>query len=415
METKKTLEESKLFTPYKLGSVTLRNRVIRSAAFESMGKDFGPTQALKDYHVSVAKGGVGMTTVAYASINRSGISFNKQLWLRDEIVPALRDLTDAVHAEGAAVGIQLGHCGNMTHWSTAGSFPVSASNGFNLYSPTFHRRMRKSEIVEFAKDFGKAVDTAHEAGFDSIEVHAGHGYLISQFLSPYTNHRRDEFGGSLENRMRFMNMCLEEVVEHARKHGMGVLVKHNMEDGFKRGIQIPESIEIAKQIETFGVDGIVLSSGFVSKAPMAVMRGRIPTKTMGYYMGWNEWLQKIVVSLFGQWLIKQYDFEECYFLENAKKFREALKGPLVYVGGLVSREGIEKVLDEGFELVQMARALVNDPAFVNKLKEGDMSTRSGCDHRDYCMARMYSVDMQCCHNCKEHIPERLWREINKIK
>ena len=415
MQEEKRLQESKLFTPYKLGSVELRNRVIRSAAFESMGKDFGPTQALKDYHVSVAKGGVGMTTVAYASINRSGISFNKQLWLRDEIVPQLRDLTDAVHNEGAAVGIQLGHCGNMTHWSTAGSFPVSASNGFNLYSPTFHRRMSKREIVEFAKDFGKAVETAYNAGFDSVEVHAGHGYLISQFLSPYTNHRRDEYGGSLENRMRFMNMCLEEVVTAARKRGMGVLVKHNMEDGFKGGIQVPESIEIAKQIETFGVDGIVLSSGFVSKAPMAVMRGRIPTKTMGYYMGWNEWLQKIVVSLFGQWLIKQYDFEECYFLENAKKFREALKGPLVYVGGLVSREGIERVLDEGFELVQMARALVNDPAFVNKLKAGDMATRSGCDHRDYCMARMYSVDMQCCHNCKEHIPERLWKEINKIK
>ena len=415
MDNKKRLEESKLFTPYKLGSVTLRNRIIRSAAFESMGKDFGPTDALKDYHVSVAKGGVGMTTVAYASINRSGISFNKQLWLRDEIVPALRDLTDAVHREGAAVGIQLGHCGNMTHWSTAGSFPVSASNGFNLYSPTFHRRLKRSEITEFAKDFGKAVEVAYNAGFDSIEVHAGHGYLISQFLSPYTNHRRDEFGGSLENRMRFMNMCLEEVMEAARKRGMGVLVKHNMEDGFKRGIQIPESIEIAKQIESFGVDGIVLSSGFVSKAPMAVMRGRIPTKTMGYYMGWNEWLQKIVVSLFGQWLIKQYDFEECYFLENAKKFRKELKGPLVYVGGLVSREGIEKVLDEGFELLQMARALVNDPAFVNKLKAGDMATRSGCDHRDYCMARMYSVDMQCCHNCKEHIPERLWKEINKIK
>ena len=415
MENKKRLEESKLFTPYKIGSVTLRNRVIRSAAFESMGKDFGPTQQLKDYHVSVARGGVGMTTVAYASINRSGISFNKQLWLRDEIVPALRDLTDAVHNEGAAVGIQLGHCGNMTHWSTAGSFPVSASNGFNLYSPTFHRRMSHGDIRQFAKDFGTAVETAYNAGFDSVEIHAGHGYLISQFLSPYTNHRRDEFGGSLQNRMRFMNMVLEEVMEAARKRGMGVLVKHNMEDGFKRGIQVPESIEIAKQIETFGVDGIVLSSGFVSKAPMAVMRGRIPTKTMGYYMGWNEWLQKIVVSLFGQWLIKQYDFEECYFLENAKKFREALKGPLVYVGGLVSREGIEKVLDEGFELVQMARALVNDPAFVNKLKAGDMATRSGCDHRDYCMARMYSVDMQCCHNCKEEIPARLWKEINSIK
>jgi 2,4-dienoyl-CoA reductase-like NADH-dependent reductase (Old Yellow Enzyme family) len=188
-----------------------------------------------------------------------------------------------------------------------------------------------------------------------------------------------------------------------------------MEDGFKSGIQVPESIEIAKEIEKFGVHGIVLSSGFVSRAPMAVMRGRIPTKTMGYYMGWNEWLQKIVVSLFGQWMIKDYDFEECFFLENAKKFRAELKGPLVYVGGLVSREGIEKVLDEGFEMVQMARALINDPNFINKLREGDFTTRAGCDHRDYCIARMYSDKMMCCHNCTEHIPERLWKELRKIK
>ena len=133
-----------------------------------------------------------------------------------------------------------------------------------------------------------------------------------------------------------------------------MLVKHNMEDGFKGGIEIPESIEIAKRIESFGVHGIVLSSGFVSKAPMAVMRGRIPTKTMGYYMPWTQWPQKIVVSLFGNQMIKQYDFEECFFLENALKFRRELKGPLVYVGGVVSREGIERVLDSGFEMVQMA-------------------------------------------------------------
>ena len=407
--------DSKLFTPFQLGPLTLRNRTIRSAAFESMGKDFGPTQKLKDYHVSVARGGVGMTTLAYASINRSGVSFNSQLWLRDEIVPALKDITDAIHAEGAAAGIQIGHCGNMTHWSTAGSFPVSASNGFNLYSPTFHRRMSHAEIATTAKDFGRAVRTAHEAGFDSVEVHAGHGYLISQFLSPWTNRRRDCYGGSLTNRMRFMQECLTEVLEEAEKLRMAVIVKHNMEDGFKGGIELPESIEIAKEIERLGVHGLVLSSGFVSRAPMAVMRGRIPTKTMGYYMGWNEWLQKIVVTLFGQWMIKQYDFEECFFLENAKRFREALTMPLIYVGGLVSREGIERVLDEGFELVQMARALINDPAFVNKMREGDITTRSGCDHRDYCIARMYSRDMQCCHNCQEVIPDRLWRELKKIK
>lgn len=407
--------DSKLFTPFQLGPLTLRNRTIRSAAFESMGKDFGPTQKLKDYHVSVARGGVGMTTLAYASINRSGVSFNSQLWLRDEIIPALKDITDAIHREGAAAAIQIGHCGNMTHWSTAGSFPVSASNGFNLYSPTFHRRMSHAEIAATAKDFGRAVKLAHEAGFDSVEVHAGHGYLISQFLSPWTNRRRDSYGGSLTNRMRFMQECLTEVLEEAAKLKMAVVVKHNMEDGFKGGIEVPESIEIAREIERLGVHGLVLSSGFVSRAPMAVMRGRIPTKTMGYYMGWNEWLQKIVVSMFGQWMIKQYDFEECFFLENAKKFREALKMPLIYVGGLVSREGIERVLGEGFELVQMARALINDPAFVNKMREGDLTTRSGCDHRDYCIARMYSRDMQCCHNCTEKIPDRLWRELKKIK
>ena len=142
-----------------------------------------------------------------------------------------------------------------------------------------------------------------------------------------------------------MRMCLEEVMEAAALTRTAVVVKHNMEDGFKGGIQIDESIEIAREIERLGVDGIVLTSGFVSKAPMAVMRGRIPTKTMSYYMPWSSWPQKIVVNLFGNRMIKQYDFEECYFLENAKKFRAALGGTLVYVGGLVSRRGIERVLD----------------------------------------------------------------------
>lgn len=401
---------SELFTPYQLGPVTLRNRVVRSAAFESMGENFGPSKQLKDYHVAVARGGVGMTTVAYAAVCRSGLSFRKQLWLRPEIVPALRDLTDAVHREGAAVGLQIGHCGNMTHFTTAGQIPIGASTGFNLYAYTPVRGMRKSEIVQVAKDFGRAVHTAADAGFDSIEMHAGHGYLISQFLSPYTNHRCDEYGGSLENRMRFMRMCLEEVMEAAAQRNRAVLVKHNMYDGFSSGIQIPESLEIAKVIESYGVNGIVLSAGFVSKAPMAVMRGLIPLYTMSHYS--PLWL-RYFIRWCGPYMIKQFPFEECYFLEDAKKFRAALKGPLVYVGGLVSREGIDRALDAGFDLVQMARALVNDPAFVNKLREGDASTRSECDHRNYCIARMYSVDMKCCKHCPD-LPRKIREELAKL-
>ena len=401
---------SELFTPYRLGPVTLRNRVIRSAAFESMGENFGPSQQLKDYHVAVARGGVGMTTVAYAAVCRSGLSFRKQLWLRPEIVPALHDLTDAIHREGAAAGIQIGHCGNMTHLTTAGQIPIGASTGFNLYAYTPVRGMRKSEIVQVAKKFGRAVHTAADAGFDSVETHAGHGYLISQFLSPYTNHRRDEYGGSLDNRMRFMRMCLEEVMEAAAQRNVAVLVKHNMYDGFKSGIQIPESIEIAKVIESYQVNGIVLSAGFVSKAPMAVMRGLIPLYTMSHYS--PLWL-RYFIRWCGPYMIKQFPFEECYFLEDAKKFRAELKGPLVYVGGLVSREGIDKALDAGFDMVQMARALVNDPAFVNKLREGDASTRSECDHRNYCIARMYSVDMKCCKHCPD-LPRKIREELAKL-
>ena len=139
-------KESLLFTPYKLGPVTLRNRTIRSAAFESMGRAYGPTEQLKNYHVSVARGGVGMTTLAYAAVCRSGLSFEKQLWLRPEIVPGLRDITEAVHREGAAASIQIGHCGNMTHYTTAGQIPIGASSGFNFYAYTPVRAMRRDEI-----------------------------------------------------------------------------------------------------------------------------------------------------------------------------------------------------------------------------------------------------------------------------
>ena len=228
---------SKLFTPVTFGPLTLRNRTIRSAAFESMCPGNAPSQMLLDYHRSVAAGGIGMTTVAYAAVTQSGLSFDRQLWMRPEIIPGLKELTDAVHAEGAAAAIQLGHCGNMSHKSICGVTPVGASTGFNLYSPTFVRGLKKEELPEMARAYGRAVNLAREAGFDAVEIHAGHGYLISQFLSPYTNRRKDCFGGSLENRMRFMDMVMEEVMKAAGTD-MAVLVKMNMRDGFRGGMEM---------------------------------------------------------------------------------------------------------------------------------------------------------------------------------
>ena len=413
IENKNMSIESPIFTPVTIGPVTLRNRVIRSAAFENMAYGNSPSQDLYDYHVAVARGGVGMTTLAYAAVDRSGLSFDGQLWMRKEIVPDLRRITDAIHAEGAKASIQLGHCGNMTHRATCGCMPVGASGGFNMYSPTFVRSLKVNEIHDLVKAFGNAVNLAREAGFDCVEIHAGHGYLISQFLSPYTNRRHDEFGGSLENRMRFMRMVISEVMK-AAGDDIGVIVKMNMHDGFKKGMQRAECLEVAKELERLGVHAIVLSAGFVSKAPMEVMRGAMPLKTLAHYMDMKKfWWLKAALLTIGRLLIPTVPYKEGYFLEDAKQFRQELKLPLIYVGGLISKDKMEEVLAAGFQGLQVARALVHDTDFVNKLHSGEI-TCSGCKHSNYCIGRMYTLEMRC-HHCVENMPASLRKEIEKAE
>ncbi len=353
-----------------------------------------------------------MTTVAYAAVTQSGLSFDRQLWLRPSIISRLNELTKAVHDEGAAVGIQIGHCGNMSHKNICGVTPISASSGFNLYSPTFVRGMEKEELPEMAKAYGNAVNLARKAGFDAVEVHAGHGYLISQFLSPYTNHRKDDYGGLLQNRMRFMEMVMNEVMTAAGSD-MAVFVKMNMRDGFKGGMEIDESIQVAKRLLELGAHGLVLSGGFVSKAPMYVMRGAMPIRSMSYYM--NCWWLKYGVRMFGKWMIPSVPFKEAYFLEDALKFRAALPdAPLIYVGGLVSRQKIDEVLDSGFDAVQMARALLNEPGFVNRMKQEEQA-RCNCGHSNYCIGRMYTIEMACHQHLKEQLPSSLQKEIEKLE
>lgn len=403
---------SELFTPYKIGPVELRNRTIRSAAFEAMCPGNRPSQELFDYHVAVARGGIGMTTVAYAAVCRSGLSFASQLWMREEIVPELKKLTDAIHAEGAKASIQLGHCGNMSHRKICGCTPFGASRGFNLYSPTFVQKMNLKQINEVAAAYGNAVRLAVEAGFDAIELHAGHGYLISQFLSPYTNHRRDEFGGSLENRMRFMRMCVSEAVK-AGKGKVAIFAKLNTRDGFKGGQETDELIEVAKELRNLGVEAIVLSGGFVSRQPMYVMRGQFPVKTIVHYFPWSQWWLKAGVLLGGKIVAPTVPFKPLFFLEDAMKFREAMPDfPFVYVGGVVDRKGADKVMDLGFPMLQMGRAVLEDTDFVNKMRE-DENHCSACEHSNFCIGRMYSRSMQCHKKCVDITPA-LEKEVQRI-
>ena len=405
------MDNSILFTPGKIGPLTLRNRTIRAAAYEGMCPGNAPSEQLFNYHTAVAAGGIGMTNIAYAAVTQSGLSFERQLWMRKEIIPGLRKLTDAIHKEGAAASIQLGHCGNMSHKRICGCTPVGASSGFNLYSPTLVRGLNPSELPAMARAYGEAVNLAREAGMDAVEIHAGHGYLISQFLSPYTNHRSDEYGGSLANRMRFMKMCMAEVMKAAGSD-MAVTVKMNMRDGFKGGMEIDECLEVARTLQDeCGVHALVLSGGFVSRAPMYVMRGTMPIRTLTHYMPWGY--LPIGVRMVGKYMIPSVPFKEAYFLEDALKFRKALHMPLIYVGGLIARDKIEEVLNDGFQFVAMARALVNDPGFVNRMKI-DAHARVDCGHSNYCVARIYTRDMVC-HKTVEGLPACLANEIKRLE
>ncbi len=388
------MAKDKLFTPGTIGPLKIRNRTIRSAAFEGMCPGGFPSDSLIGYHRSVAAGGIGMTTVAYVSVTNGGRTFSHQAWMRPEAIPHFRKLTDAVHREGAAVSVQLGHAGNMGDSKVSGERTISASGRFNLFGLTLPHKMSESEIEEMARAHGRAVAMARKAGFDAVEIHAGHGYLISQFLSPYTNHRTDRFGGSLNNRARFLRMVMAEAKKAAGKK-TALLVKTNLEDGFPGGMGKDEGISVARILEQEGADALVLSGGFVSKTPFYMMRGMTPHKELISYQ--KDMIIKLGMKAFSRIMIKDYPYREAYFLEDALKIRDAVKLPLVYVGGLVSRKKITEVLDKGFDFIALARALVAEPDFIKVIGKdpSHISKCLRCGPCNSCVATMYMGEMRC--------------------
>lgn len=381
----------RLFEPLAIGPIVLKNRTLRAAAFEGMSAGHKPTKELVAYHRAVAAGGIGMTTVAYAAVERSGLTFGHQLLLDEAIAPDLRALTDAVHAEGARVSIQIGHAGNMAKRSVTGERPIAPSALPNLYGPTWPRAMKRSDVAQIASSFARATRLAREVGFDAVEVHAGHGYLISQFLSPLTNRRRDEYGGSLANRMRFMQEVVAAVLRAADDE-IAVLAKMNLSDGFPGGQSIDDAVVIARALAAAGVHALVLSGGFVSRAPMHILRGRMPIEIMAEHAGSK--LLAPFIRLAGPVLVPEVPYEDAYFLSEAEAVRRHVDIPLVYVGGVASRASAARVLDAGFDGIAMARALIREPDFVRRL-QNEEDASSSCDHCNYCAARIYGTHMAC--------------------
>jgi 2,4-dienoyl-CoA reductase-like NADH-dependent reductase (Old Yellow Enzyme family) len=378
-----------IFQEGRIGGLVLRNRVIKAATYEGMCAERGPSRSLVRHHAELAAGGVGMTTVAYGAVSADGRTFAEQMYLREEIVPSLRALTDAVHAEGAAVSIQLGHCGAFTkNRELSTSRPRGPSRGWNPYGAMVGLAradaMDEAELERIAAEFAAAAGIARRAGFDAIELHLGHGYLLSQFLSPATNRRTDRWGGSLENRLRLPRLVIARVRD-AVGGGFPVLAKTNLCDGFRGGLEIDEAVEIARALEAGGVDALVLSAGFVSRTPLYLLRGGRPLRRMIEVE--PSILQKVLLAAFGPFAVRRYRFEDMFLLPLARRVRAAVTMPLVLLGGVSSLAHLERAMDEGFDFVAMGRPLLFDPRLIARYRRGEATT-SGCVVCNECIAEM---------------------------
>ncbi|HTO52845.1 MAG TPA: NADH:flavin oxidoreductase [Myxococcota bacterium] len=384
------------FAPARLGSLVLRNRVIKTATYEGMTPGGLPSDALVEHHRALAAGGVGLTTVAYCAVAPDGRTFAEQLTMRRDTVGPLRRVTDAVHAAGGAASIQLGHCGwftknrELSSWLPRGPSRVVNQYGIAAGKP-FGLAMRPSDIARTVDEFGAAAGLAREAGFDAIELHLGHGYLLSQFLSPATNRRRDAWGGSLENRARLSLAVLARVREVAGPE-FPVLCKTNLRDGFRGGLELADSVALARLLESGGASALVLSGGFTSRSPFYLFRGRRPLAEMIAVE--KSRLQKLALRWFGERVIREYPFEEMFFLAEARAVRAAVRMPLVLLGGIVSRANIERAMAEGFDFVALGRALIADPELVRRMAS-DPAARSRCTHCNVCVAEMDAGGVRC--------------------
>ena len=374
------------FAPVQLGPIRLRNRVIKAATSEGRSPDGLVTDELIDFHRRFAAGGVGMTTVAYCCVSREAASAPGQIVMDARALPGLRRLADAVHEAGAAISAQLGHAGVVAPKKLTGVTPVAPSRFVNPTSLAFCREIRRDEIRAVVDQFGAAAQVAVDAGFDAVELHFGHLYLPSSFLSPLINRRRDEYGGSIDNRSRFVREIARRVREVVGDR-IAVIAKLNMDDGLPGSIWIDEALRTAQLLDTDAtLDAIELTQGSSVFKPMYLFRGDVPVREFAQVM---PPAMRPGVRLFGRAMMGSYPYEDLYMLPAARQFVPVMRNTkLVLLGGITNREHLETAMREGFHLMAMGRALLREPDLVNRMA-ADAGVRSRCNHNNKCMVTVF--------------------------
>lgn len=379
-------EAPDVFNPAKLGPLTLRNRVIKAATFEARTPDALVTDDLIEYHRLPAAGGVAMTTVAYCAVSPGGRTGGNQIWMRPHAVPGLRRLTEAIHAEGAAISAQIGHAGPVADARSNQATALAPVRFFNPIAMRFAQKATREDIDDVLAARAHAARLAVDAGFDAVEIHLGHNYLASAFLSPLLNRRDDEFGGSLQNRAKVAR-GLVMAVRRAVRQQVAVTAKLNMTDGIRGGITVDEALTTARWLQDDGgLDAIELTAGSSLVNPMYLFRGDAPVKEFAAAfkppLRWG-------IRMTGHRFFREYPYRDAYLLREARLFRAELTIPLILLGGITNRTTMDLAMAEGFEFVAMARALLAEPDLVNRIAAEGSQVRSACTHCNQCMATIY--------------------------
>lgn len=383
------------FSPVTIGPLTLKNRFIKAATNEGMSTQGVPSKQLVRLHSALAEGGTALTTVAYCAVSSDGRTLPNQLILIESSLPHFKALTDGVHLAGGLASAQITHGGCFTFIRERSTKrPLSASGGFNkigLMSGMFLKQaMNESDMQHVVRDFAHAARLARQAGFDAVEIHMGHGYLLSQFISPLYNKRRDQYGGSLENRLRFPRRVLRAVLD-AVGQDMAVICKYSITEGVRAGNSAEDGAQIARMLEAEGAHLLVLSAGMNAESITTMFGSSFPKE--------NRVQQKNKIIALAMAIQRRkeptVEFRELYLLEHARKVRAAVNMPLAYLGGAKSLASIEQIMAEGFDLVAMGRVLLAENDYVNKLASG-ASRDSICTACNRCVAMMYTPGGTSC-------------------
>jgi 2,4-dienoyl-CoA reductase-like NADH-dependent reductase (Old Yellow Enzyme family) len=382
-----------VFSPVKLGPIMLRNRIIKAATFEGRTPGALVTDDLIAFHQAIAAGGVGMTTIAYCAVSPGGRTDGKQMWMRPEALPGLRRLTEAVHAEGAAISAQIGHAGPVANAASNKARALAPVRFFNPIGMRFAKHASPQDIDEVIAAHAAAARLAIDAGFDAVEIHLGHNYLASSFLSPLINRRTDSFGGSLENRAKVARSIALAVRREVEKDGpatIAVTAKLNMADGVRGGISIEESLQTARWLQDDGgLDALELTAGSSLLNPMYLFRGDSPIKEFAAaFRPPLRWGMRMT----GKKFLREYPYRDAFLMGDAERFRDELTIPLILLGGITNRETMDTAMAAGFSFVAMGRALLAEPDLINRIRADgdDHSVRSLCTHCNKCMPTIYT-------------------------